>query len=33
MRPDLVLMDLISILHPERTPGYARVFNRSITLD
>lgn len=33
MRPDLVLMDLISILHPERTPSYSRVFNRSITLD
>ncbi|HWV21438.1 MAG TPA: ABC transporter substrate-binding protein [Devosia sp.] len=33
MRPDLVLMDLISILHPEKTPGYRRVFNRSIALD
>lgn len=33
MRPDMVLMDLISILHPEKTPGYARTFNRSITLD
>jgi iron complex transport system substrate-binding protein len=33
MRPDMVLMDLISILHPEKTPGYTRVFNRSITLD
>lgn len=33
MRPDMVLMDLISILHPEKTPGYERVFNRSITLD
>lgn len=33
MRPDLVLMDLISILHPDRAIGYERVFNRSITLD
>ena len=33
MRPDLVLMDLISILHPDRAAGYERVFNRSITLD
>jgi len=33
MRPDMVLMDLISILHPDKTPGYERVFNRSITLD
>lgn len=33
MRPDLVLMDLISILHPARAPGYERVFNRSIALD
>ena len=33
MRPDLLLMDLISILHPEKTPGYRRVFNRSIALD
>lgn len=33
MRPDMVLMDLISILHPDKTPGYQRVFNRSITLD
>ncbi|SFV28872.1 iron complex transport system substrate-binding protein [Devosia crocina] len=33
MRPDLVLMDLISILHPDRTPGYRRVFNRSIAID
>jgi iron complex transport system substrate-binding protein len=33
MRPDMVLMDLISILHPEKTPGYKRVFNRSIVLD
>lgn len=33
MRPDLVLMDLISILHPERAGNYERVFNRSITLD
>lgn len=32
MRPDLVLMDLISILHPERAPGHERVFNRPITL-
>lgn len=33
MRPDLVLMDLISIVHPDRAPFYQRVFNRSITLD
>lgn len=33
MRPDLVLMDLISILHPDRTVGYQRVFNRQIALD
>ena len=33
MRPDMVLMDLISVLHPDKTPGYERVFNRSITLD
>ncbi len=33
MRPDLVLMDLISIIHPELAPGYQRVFNRSITLN
>lgn len=33
MRPDMVLMDLISILHPEKTPGYKRVFNRAISLD
>ncbi|MET0436436.1 MAG: ABC transporter substrate-binding protein [Devosia sp.] len=33
MRPDMVLMDLISILHPHKTPGYERVFNRSIALD
>ncbi|WP_449394875.1 ABC transporter substrate-binding protein [Devosia riboflavina] len=33
MRPDMVLMDLISILHPDKTPGYERVFNRSIALD
>lgn len=33
MRPDMVLMDLISILHPEKTPGYERVFNRSIALN
>ena len=33
MRPDMVLMDLISILHPDKTPGYQRVFNRSITLN
>lgn len=33
MRPDMVLMDLISILHPDKTPGYHRVFNRSIALD
>lgn len=33
LRPDLVLMDLISIFHPDRAPGYRRIFNRSITLD
>lgn len=33
MRPDMVLMDLISILHPEKAACYERVFNRSITLD
>lgn len=33
LRPDLVLMDLISILHPDLTPGYERVFNRSIARD
>lgn len=33
MRPDIVLMDLISILHPDKTPGYERVFNRPIALD
>ncbi|KKB78146.1 hypothetical protein VW35_12950 [Devosia soli] len=33
MRPDLVLMDLISIFHPEKLPGRQRVFYRSITLD
>lgn len=33
MQPDMVLMDLISILHPNKTPGYARVFNRAISLD
>lgn len=33
MRPDMVLMDLISILHPDKTPGYERVFNRSIALN
>ncbi|KRA97572.1 hypothetical protein ASD83_10640 [Devosia sp. Root685] len=33
MRPDMVLMDLISIVHPDRAPFYQRVFNRSITLD
>jgi iron complex transport system substrate-binding protein len=32
MRPDIVLMDLISILHPDRAPGHERVFNRSIAL-
>ncbi|MBN9335118.1 ABC transporter substrate-binding protein [Devosia sp.] len=32
-RPDLVLMDLISILHPDRVGDYPRVFNRSIVLD
>jgi len=32
-RPDLVLMDLISILHPERAGDYERVFNRSIAFD
>lgn len=30
LRPDLVLMDLISILHPDLIPDYERVFNRSI---
>ncbi|PXA90861.1 ABC transporter substrate-binding protein [Nostoc sp. 3335mG] len=33
MRPDLVLMDLISILHPEKAPGHTRVFNRAISLE
>lgn len=33
MRPDMVLMDLISILHPDKTPGYERVFSRSIALN
>lgn len=33
MRPDLVLLDLISILYPEKLPGYQRVFNRAITID
>lgn len=33
MRPDMVLMDLISILHPDKTPGYERIFNRSIALN
>lgn len=33
MRPDMVLVDLISILHPEKTPGYERIFNRSIALN
>ncbi|CAN7447469.1 ABC transporter substrate-binding protein [Devosia sp. LjRoot3] len=33
MRPDMVLMDLISILHPDKTPGYGRIFNRSIALN
>jgi iron complex transport system substrate-binding protein len=30
MRPDMVLMDLISILHPDKTPGYVPVFNRQL---
>ncbi|MCR6636383.1 ABC transporter substrate-binding protein [Devosia sp.] len=33
MRPDMVLMDLISILHPDKMPGYERIFNRSIALN
>lgn len=33
MRPDLVLKDLISILHPEKMTGYTRVFNRAISRD
>jgi iron complex transport system substrate-binding protein len=33
MRPDMVLMDLISILHPDKTPGYVPVFNRQLTRD
>ncbi len=33
LRPDLVLMDLIAILHPERVPGHDMVFNRRIAAD
>ncbi|UYN99415.1 MAG: ABC transporter substrate-binding protein [Devosia sp.] len=33
MRPDLVLMDLISIVHPQLVPDHQRVFYRSIARD
>lgn len=33
LRPDLVLMDLIAILHPDRAPDHEMVFNRAIVGD
>lgn len=33
LRPDLVLMDLIAILHPDRVPGHQQMFNRAIAAD